>query len=100
MTAGGVHEALSEALRVAPGLAVGTLHEVRIGLRPASPDGRPILGHFPGGGNVFVATGHGPSGLQLGPYSGALVADLVLGQVSSIDLVPFDPARFGTVGTD
>ena len=37
MTAGGVHEALGEALRVAPGLAGATLHEVRIGLRPAEP---------------------------------------------------------------
>lgn len=96
MTAGGVREALDEALRVAPGLADATLQEVRVGLRPASPDGLPLLGHLSGHERLYVATGHGASGLQLGPYSGALVADLALGQSSApdLDLGPFTPARF------
>lgn len=94
LTAGGVHEALGEALRVAPGLANATLQEMRIGLRPASPDGLPILGRVPAIENVYVATGHGPSGLQLGPYSGALVADLALGLPLALDLMPFSLARF------
>lgn len=93
-TAGGVHEALSEALRVAPGLAGTTLREVRIGLRPASPDGLPILGSVPDCENAFLATGHGASGLQLGPYSGALVANLALGKQPVLDLAPFAVERF------
>jgi D-amino-acid dehydrogenase len=93
-TAGGVHEVLSEALRVAPGLADTVLQEVRIGLRPATPDGLPVLGRVPGLENVFVATGHGPSGLQLGPYSGALVASLVQGNKPELDLAPFAVERF------
>jgi len=101
MTGGGVHEALSEALRVAPGLADATLREVRVGLRPASPDGLPIIGRLPGWENVYVATGHGPSGLQLGPYSGVLVAGLALGDSTpppdQIDLTPFAPERFQRV---
>jgi len=94
MTAGGVHEALGEALRVAPGLAGATLHKVRIGLRPASPDGLPILGAVPGLDNVYVATGHGASGLQLGPQSGAMIAGLARGQAAPIDLAPFAATRF------
>ncbi|HEY8600733.1 MAG TPA: FAD-dependent oxidoreductase [Thermomicrobiales bacterium] len=94
MTAGGVHEALGEALRVAPGLAGATLHEVRIGLRPASPDGLPVLGAVPGLDNVYVATGHGASGLQLGPQSGAMVAGLAQRQAAPIDLAPFAATRF------
>src|SRR5262249_20194231 len=98
MTGGGVHEALGEALRLAPGLADATLREVRVGLRPASPDGLPILGRLPGWENVYVATGHGPSGLQLGPYSGLLVAGLALGDSApppdQLDLTPFAPERF------
>lgn len=39
------------------------------------------------------ATGHGPTGLQLGPYSGKLVADLVLGRDPGIDLSPFSVSR-------
>ena len=88
MTAGGVHEVLAEALRLAPGLAGATLAEVRIGLRPASPDGLPLLGRLPRYENVLVATGHGPSGLQLGPYSGAVVAGLALGEPAPLELVP------------
>lgn len=94
MTAGGVHEALGEALRVAPGLAGATLHEVRIGLRPASPDGLPVLGALPGLDNVFVATGHGASGLQLGPQSGAMIAGMAQGQATELDLAPFAATRF------
>lgn len=95
-TTGGVHEALSEALRVAPGLANTTLREVRIGLRPATPDGLPIVSRIPTLENVFLASGHGPSGLQLGPYSGALVAELALGNTPDLDLSPFAVERFQT----
>jgi D-amino-acid dehydrogenase len=94
VTAGGVHEALGEALRVAPGLASATLREVRVGLRPASPDNLPILGAAPGLRDVYLATGHGASGLQLGPYSGALVADLIQGKSIPLALAPFAPERF------
>ncbi|HEV2236505.1 MAG TPA: FAD-dependent oxidoreductase [Ktedonobacterales bacterium] len=93
-TAGGVREALSEALRVASGLAAATLREVRVGLRPASPDGLPIIGRAPGQERVWLATGHGPSGLQLGPYTGELVAGLALGGPAPLDLTPFALERF------
>jgi D-amino-acid dehydrogenase len=94
MTAGGINEALSEALRVAVGLAPATLREVRIGFRPASPDSLPILGLMPGLENVYLATGHGATGLQLGPYSGAAVARLALGTPPDLDLSPYVADRF------
>ena len=94
MTAGGIHEALSEALRLAPGLERATLRDVKIGFRPASPDHLPILGQAPGLRNVWLATGHGASGLQVGPYSGAVIADLVRGEAPGVDLSPFGPDRF------
>lgn len=93
-TAAGVHEVLDEALRVAPGLAGATLREVRIGLRPATPDGLPVLGPAPGVRNLYLATGHGPTGLQLGPYSGKLTADLILGRQLAVDIAPFALSRF------
>ncbi len=95
MTAGGVHEVLGEALRVAPGLATATVAEIRIGLRPTSPDGLPVLGRVPGYDNVFVATGHGASGLQLGPHSGATVARMAQGHAADLDLAAFAAERFG-----
>jgi len=89
MTAGGLKAVLDHALRVAPGLATGTVHEVRIGLRPVSPDGLPFLGPLPGYDNLVLATGHGPTGLQLGPYSGKVAARLVTGKPVESDLGPF-----------
>ena len=77
-TATGVREVLDEALRLAPGLAAATLLEVRVGLRPLAADGLPILGPVPGYRGLWLATGHGPSGLTLGPLSGKLVAEAAL----------------------
>ena len=47
-TLAGIMEVLAEAVRVAPGLRGAALAEVRVGLRPASPDSLPILGRAPG----------------------------------------------------
>jgi D-amino-acid dehydrogenase len=94
VTAAGMHEVLGEALRLAPGLAAATVAEVRVGFRPASPDGKPVLGPAPGIRNLYFATGHGSYGLQVGPWSGAAVADLALGRKVALDLGPFTVARF------
>ena len=93
-TAAGVREVLDEALRVAPGLADAELAEVRVGLRPASADGLPILGEVPAVGGAYLATGHGPTGLQLGPYSGRVVARMVQGTEPETDVSAFDVERF------
>jgi D-amino-acid dehydrogenase len=79
-TAQGVAEVLNAGLAVAPGLGAWTLSEVRIGFRPVAADDRPKLGPLPGVDNLFVANGLGASGLTMGPYSGALLADCVLGR--------------------
>lgn len=94
LTAGGVKSVLDQALSVAPGLAGATIAEIRVGLRPFSPDRLPVMCAAPGHPNIFLCTGHGPSGLQLGPYSGRLVAGLVLGEKPSIDISPFSVERF------
>ena len=94
-TAAGVREVLDEALTLAPGLADATLLEIRVGLRPLSADLLPILGRVPGIDNAFVATGHGPTGLTLGPYSGKCVAELILNGASSFDLSAFRVDRPG-----
>ena len=64
-------------------------------LRPLSPDGLPILGAAPGLSGAFIATGHGRAGLLLAPGSAAALAAHITGESPSIDLTPFDPARFG-----
>jgi glycine/D-amino acid oxidase-like deaminating enzyme len=93
-TVDGVQRVLSDALRIAPRLASATLHEVRVGFRPLARDGKPVLGPSARVPNLFFATGHGGFGLELGPYSGALVADLALGDAAPLDLSPFSADRF------
>ena len=94
-SAAGLREVLDEALRVAPGLAAAQLGEVRVGLRPLPPDGLPVLGSVPGWDGLLLATGHGPTGLQLGPFSGRIVAELAQGRPASAEIGAFSIARFG-----
>lgn len=89
ITPAGVKEVLDEQLRICPGLAHGTLAEVRVGLRPYSNDAIPYIGAVPGVDNLIVSSGHGPSGLQLGPYSGLLAAELAQGLQPSVNINNF-----------
>ena len=93
VTPGGLAEVLNEALRIAPGLSAGTYLETRIGFRPASPDGRPLLGAVTGVDGLVIATGLGAEGLTLGPRTGAMAARLALGQSPGANLSAFDPLR-------
>ncbi len=90
-TVGGVGAMLTAAAEIAPGLAEATLLETRIGFRPATADGRPLLGILTDG--VIVAAGNGPEGLTAGPWTGRAAAELALGQRPAMDIAPFDPAR-------
>ena len=93
-TADGVREVLAEALRVAPGLANAEIREIRVGLRPYTDDLLPVLGPVPNIRNVYLATGHGSTGLQLGPYSGKLIADLMLNKDLTTDITAYQITRF------
>lgn len=91
-TVAGVGGLLAGAITLAPGLGVAELLETRIGFRPATSDGWPLLGALADG--LFVATGHGAEGLTAGPWSGLQVALLALGERPATDLAPFSPYRF------
>lgn len=93
-TVEGVTHLLETAQELVPDLADATFVESRVGLRPESLDGRPILGAVSEVDGAYVATGHGGGGLHRGPYSGKLVARPILGGEAEIDLAPFAPSRF------
>ena len=77
-----------------PGLKRTTIIETWSGLRPGTPDSRPHLGRVDGFTNLTVACGHGHIGMGLAPFSGKLVAQVVTGQRSDVDLAPFRVDRF------
>lgn len=62
------------------------------GLRPMTPDGRPIIGRTPLP-NLFVNGGHGPLGWTLACGSGRALADLMQGRIPAIDLAAFALGR-------
>lgn len=82
--------ALAPALGEAPEIARWA------GLRPATPDGMPILGADPRGApGASIALGHHRNGVLLAPASAAALAGEILGRPADIDLAPFRPNRFG-----
>lgn len=76
-TVAGVTQLCTAAQAVVPEFAQATFSEVRVGLRPGSPDGLPIIGasaHAPG---LVYATGHFRHGALLAPLTADLVSDVV-----------------------
>lgn len=90
VTAGGVHEILEKALAIAPGLSNAMLLETKVGFRPFTPGFLPIIGEMPTMSNLLLANGLGASGLTSGPYLGAEMAKLALGEELEIDLHLYD----------
>jgi len=82
------------AVGLVPALADAPVLATWSGVRPTSPDGRPLIGPVPGLDGLFAAGGHGGQGVALAAGSGLLGAELVLGLEPSFDPRPFDPARF------
>ena len=81
------------AIRLVPSLSGVPVRSIRWGIRPMSPDGRPLVGWVQEG--LLVAGGHGPEGVLLGGGTGSLVASLIAGDEPPFDPQPFDPLRFG-----
>jgi D-amino-acid dehydrogenase len=54
----------------------------------------PVLGPVPDIEHILLVTGHGPTGLTLGPYSGKIIAEAALGQAVTTDISAFRVTRF------
>jgi D-amino-acid dehydrogenase len=65
-----------------------------LGLRPCTPDMRPVIGRAPRHRGLWFAFGHNHHGLTLGPVSGRLLAEMMTGAAPFIDVRPFRPERF------
>jgi glycine/D-amino acid oxidase-like deaminating enzyme len=94
-TVDGVRQLLNAARGLIPSLGDAVFEEVRVGLRPKTPDELPIIGPSSTMPHVFHATGHYRNGILLTPLTADLVADLVLGRADHRELALTNPARFG-----
>ncbi len=91
-TAGAVARLLADGAAVFPALDGARLAGVRTGLRPATPDGLPLLGQAAPG--LIVAAGHFRKGILLAPGTAAIAVGLVAGDAAPLPLAPYDPSRF------
>ncbi len=77
-TVAGVHDLLGGVGELLPGSWQGAVAEVRVGLRPATGDGLPLLGPLPSDGRIHLATGHYRNGVLLAPLTARRAADQIM----------------------
>ncbi|MCU9954171.1 MULTISPECIES: NAD(P)/FAD-dependent oxidoreductase [Burkholderia] len=91
----GVQLARAEPLaRDAFGIGERLDREPWLGMRPCTPDMRPVIGPAPRHRHLWFAFGHCHHGLTLGPATGRLLAEMMTGAPTYIDPHPYRPARF------
>jgi glycine oxidase len=98
VTADGVFRLLEAAMEVLPDVAELELVAARAGLRPGTPDGRPVIGSGDRDGLLW-ATGHGRNGVLLAPLTAARVLDLLREPPSGVPPRPAaEPIASGASG--
>tara|TARA_B100001123_G_scaffold450778_1_gene623660 strand:+ start:44286 stop:45401 length:1116 start_codon:yes stop_codon:yes gene_type:complete len=94
-TVAGLQKLVEVAKSIVPGAGEAWLKEVRVGLRPTTPDGLPVIGlskRLPG---LIYASGHYRNGVLLAPLTASIVADLAAGDTSNDVATLTNPSRFG-----
>jgi len=93
VTPAGIAEIVAGAKRLLPGLPdVPT--RTWAGLRPITPDGRPIVGADPDVRGLWYATGHGRNGVLLAGLTGEIIGDLVSTGATEVEIASLAPERF------
>lgn len=94
-TASGVKSLLEAVCDLLPHASTAHLASARAGLRPATPDGLPVVGWSSSVPRLMYATGHYRNGVLLAPLTAQIVADAVLDDRRDSAFDVTDPARFG-----
>lgn len=96
-TVAGVRDLLEAACDLVPHAWTASFLGARVGLRPASGDGLPMIGGSQVVPNLMYATGHYRNGVLLAPLTAELVADAMLEGRIDPALALMSPQRFGTL---
>lgn len=87
-------QVLRSAIALLPCLAGMNVIRSWTGMRPATPDGRPLIGAHPVLDHVWLAAGHEGLGVTTAFGTAALLADLMHGRPTAIDASLHSPGRF------
>jgi glycine oxidase len=95
-----IHSAQIDSLLAAAARLWTPLRHARIvetwaGLRPGSADDLPVIDTT--GPGMFAAAGHFRNGILLAPGTARVLAQLIAGQLPSVDLSPFRSSRFAVI---
>jgi len=93
ITPAGVGSLLQHAQQLSMHVAQLPIGEIWTGLRPATPDGLPVIGRTAVEG-LFYATGHYRNGILLAPVTASSVVSLIDNRPAPVPLEPFAPSRF------
>ncbi|HYK83644.1 MAG TPA: glycine oxidase ThiO [Gemmatimonadales bacterium] len=94
VTTEGLAQIFRGAVRLVPALLTQTVVRLWAGLRPVTPDGRPIMGRDPDVQGLWYATGHGRNGILLAALTGDIMADLLSGREPDVDISALAVTRF------
>lgn len=94
VTETGVTEIRRRTELLVPALSGVGIHRAWSGLRPGTPDGRPIVGREPGLAGLWYATGHGRNGVLLAGITGTVIAQLLAGEATLEEVYVMRPERF------
>jgi glycine oxidase len=89
----GLRWLLQEAFRTAPGVAGLRFLRAWAGLRPATEDGLPAVGPWPGLSGLLVATGHYRSGILMTPVTARIIRDYAVDGRSLLPIAEILPDR-------
>jgi len=79
--------------RLLPAIAAAPPTRTWAGLRPITPDGRPIVGADPETPGLWFATGHGRNGILLAAITGDIIGDLLTTGETAVDISALQPGR-------
>ncbi|MCI5060413.1 MAG: FAD-binding oxidoreductase [Alphaproteobacteria bacterium] len=68
-----------------------------MGSRPCTPDSLPIIGQSRKHKGLWFNTGHGHFGITMGPATGRLLSEMMLGEETFCNPSPYSPERFGGI---
>ncbi len=95
VTESGIRAIVANARRLLPSLPE-TPARTWAGLRPLTPDGRPIIGPDPDVRGLWYATGHGRNGVLLAGLTGEIIADLATTGSTEVEIASLAPERFSS----
>ena len=90
----GIRAIINQAVSIIPVMKEVNFIRAIAGLRPATPDGKMILGEHAALPGFYTAAGHEGDGISLAPITGKLLARMVCERMVESRLEELSPNRF------